>query len=1431
MDDYSFDEVVTAYTGDDFVPRPWLSARVEAALDDPSTRYILLTAEPGAGKTGFLADLAAAHRDWPRYFIRRNSAATVTGGDARSFLLAIGHQLAWQHPELFQPELLDVEVRQKVDEVLAGGKAVGVRIDDLTVSPFYRTAALKLEQSVGSLGGDVVGVEIGRATLDPRLLETANLAHLALIAPATALAARNPGARLVVLVDALDEIADHIGFDGLLSWLESGPQLPSNVRFVLTSRAHSKLELFRRRRAGQVVELTIDAGSPEVRADLMAYAGRLVGDDAVAAAIRAQGAVPQDVAEEATDRAEGNFAYLVAYSRALTEAIARLDDEFRDRLLRFTDVPMGLDSLYGLFMEQIRNDVSRMGMMAVAEPVNDNDTLCPAWESVAQPLLGVLVVARDALSLDQLMSLSQVRVWRRDAANVVTRLRQFLDSSGSAVRLFHGSLVEFLVSPAVRDRYPQWAVEPAEWHERIVASYKAGRTSLAEVEWAAIDDYGLRHLPVHVTRSRSRVADQVVDLVRPRLRWAMKARFGADGDFLALTDLAADHAASRMSPARAVTAIFEIGAAVQYLRQTGPQLPPSVLGALAATGRAADAVERIAELADPMARVTALDQVLRRAPAGSWSEADRHALLRRLTEDARSVTAERGFDPVAVQRDALKVAALAWAPVDHARAVRVAESGGCDQSTLDAIHSAAAKARPDGADGLLALVTSGRTTAYLDVRPDDLAAAEEELATEPPPGRLRSFARLAVAWQPSDPARADWYVRAAYAEVDQAVAAEVVRASPHGAEDIIAILTAAADASTTLAAIRPDVSAALFTRLEQVGMNGLTRDALWSTAKGWLDLGDPAACHRVLDRFLQPALGRSWQGAADLAQASAVLAPDDPDEARRLADAAYAAIRQSPPMEDMVAGLLIQGQHAAAARSLARHEPDRAVAVVRRMRAEIGRGSRGAGLADRISMLGELAQIRHDGGDAEGADALLAECLAEGGSGGPDVLDAMELPYRTVPGGVPADLHFTTEKVWAAYGFNLMEQWRLRCQDHVLTRPADIVRSVIPGADSIGSPYTWERAVRSLAAATNVAGPVRAISDPVERGIGLAILAGTARDSGSPDDAAALTEQAVQAVAGIPQYTWKARMDQLDPDGVADHLLPDQRARFEAALARVIDERAVANPLAHRILRAEDLLRYADAAARTESSAEVLQRLHTFAGEVLAWPSAQLSERLLIGITAAGLIAAERAVRARAEPIPVPPLAVPSQLYAALADLRSLHYGVPVRDRLLPALKSLFQSEPVAAAHLGAMAVAAVNDENLAAMVMQALPQLPRATTRARVLLALADGVRPAEPDRASALLDEALGCLGANLYPGEYGELTRMLYPHVVAHRPAQAAAWLRDAFRERWQQAMALLDAAAPELAAVCGPEVVDVLTAAHDRARAFGASALAPLSRSPR
>jgi hypothetical protein len=140
-----------------FVPRTWLADEAQGHLDDPACRFLLLTAEPGAGKTAFSAWLAHQHPDWPRYFIRRDSRTPLSGGDARSFLFAVGHQLAALRPALFQSEQLEIVVRQRVESIQSGGQVVGIQVEDLRVSPFCRTA-LKVEQVARLVARELAGL-------------------------------------------------------------------------------------------------------------------------------------------------------------------------------------------------------------------------------------------------------------------------------------------------------------------------------------------------------------------------------------------------------------------------------------------------------------------------------------------------------------------------------------------------------------------------------------------------------------------------------------------------------------------------------------------------------------------------------------------------------------------------------------------------------------------------------------------------------------------------------------------------------------------------------------------------------------------------------------------------------------------------------------------------------------------------------------------------------------------------------------------------------------------------------------------------------------------------------------------------------------------------------------------------------------------------
>jgi hypothetical protein len=129
-----FSDLITRYTAD-FVGRAWLVKQVNALLADPGCRFVVLTGGPGVGKTAFLAHLAASQPQWPRYFIRRDSKDLLRPGDANTFLLTLGGQLATLYPQLFHPENLEVVVKQRIGDVEAGGEVAGIYIEELHTSP------------------------------------------------------------------------------------------------------------------------------------------------------------------------------------------------------------------------------------------------------------------------------------------------------------------------------------------------------------------------------------------------------------------------------------------------------------------------------------------------------------------------------------------------------------------------------------------------------------------------------------------------------------------------------------------------------------------------------------------------------------------------------------------------------------------------------------------------------------------------------------------------------------------------------------------------------------------------------------------------------------------------------------------------------------------------------------------------------------------------------------------------------------------------------------------------------------------------------------------------------------------------------------------------------------------------------------------------
>lgn len=184
LNDLFFRSIVEGYvTNPRFIRRGWLAQEVEKKFQESGCRFVLLTAEPGAGKSAFMAQLAADNLDWPRYFIRRDQRTPLGDVGIHSFLLRIGYQLATHFPELFTQEQLKIGIEQRIGTVEEHGEVIGAEVKRILTSPFYEKI-FQIKQHIERNKGRVVGLRIEELVIEPRLIAPKDLQYMALIDPA-----------------------------------------------------------------------------------------------------------------------------------------------------------------------------------------------------------------------------------------------------------------------------------------------------------------------------------------------------------------------------------------------------------------------------------------------------------------------------------------------------------------------------------------------------------------------------------------------------------------------------------------------------------------------------------------------------------------------------------------------------------------------------------------------------------------------------------------------------------------------------------------------------------------------------------------------------------------------------------------------------------------------------------------------------------------------------------------------------------------------------------------------------------------------------------------------------------------------------------------------------------------------------------------------
>jgi hypothetical protein len=1391
-----FDEIIGSYIErSDFVARPWLARAVEAALD--AARYVVVTAEPGAGKTAFAAALLSQHPDWLRYFIRRDSKAVLESSDAPSLLLRIGHQLASLEPAAFKPENLEIAVRQQVGTIARGAASIGIAIEDLLASPFY-TTALRVEQEVTTVAGELAGIKIGRATVEPRLLTPAVLSQLALIAPANAIRRARPDARITLVVDGLDEIGTESA-DDILAWLLA-TRLPDHVRVLLLSRPIQRLDALRQRLGTELQTITIDELDASVRADVERY---------VAAHVEPllRGTAREDTfAATLVERAKGNFAYVTSFKRALEVAIADRDDPMLARLLALNEVPSSLHEFYWWYLALARDTISRLGALEVEQPLSDSDRAVPAWEGVGQRMLGVLAAVRAPISFEQLLAFAGIRTGQRDARNVLRRLLPFLDERSGRYQLFHASLAELVTAPESAQRYPDTAVERAEWERRIVRFFRGRAARWSDVDWRAADDYAFAHLPEHLIATDA-TGREILQLVDAGFRVAARERFRTELVFGRVVELALRNAHRAGETLEVLSATIFAATVRDHLYDNEANFTPAVLALMARLGRHEEALAHIEAMRASELRFVSLATVLDHIPPEHRAALGAKQAAERLVAAALEIVPRGMMSHVARERS-IRQAATALAAHSIERALRLVAAD--DAGRTEVVRAAAA--------GMADL---------------DAARAVVERAPDP-------YAWVALAEREPDPVRRS------------AVIDRVMSSLPDGRDrwELLARVGASDDAagSAARAQLLRELELVDLAQLEDSGAAAVVRSAKhlhagfsaeaehvlsvidklptgtsneWSLAAAaalWTDWGRAQRSGPLVDRCLEQWRGiKNWSMAArEIAHLGAIVHRYDQAAGEQLVAEALALVE--PHLDiDEYSHHKLDASLGGIVGALIEWDLERALQLAARIpTTDWVSGDEALTTSDRFSAIAVIG-LRFIDRDTRRATEILQQCL-----------DALVTPvvlgrsthtettgglYRVATAQDQSDDDGSRTMNFLTYAENTWNYW-VRARDwRWFGEPADVVRAIEMSSVTKGARHSYAAVVAAvtaavastdLEAARSLAGR---IVDPVECAIAWGHLA--ARKLALGGDASDELQHLQQAIERTPEYI--AEVDDDEHAEVWCYLSPPVRACFEAAVRIAPLHFQIGHQLAASIgsryllsaVMANGTLRELEADVRAGN-----HRSLAGIGSVIAF-GASVEDPVIADLCRREAVRAIAAVdRALAKKIVD---AIEHPAFKARAELELTDGDPAACERICTALAETARPHHVAEVAVAAAELARPRDGATATRIIESATRLVEATPDS-ILRALGHvAIARASTGRTAArhVRAAAAALAGGNIYVG--ASVRAELLALALATGDGELVAEVtRAAFADGWRGVMAALERAASELVAR-GADVIAKLDAA--------------------
>lgn len=550
-----------------FSGRDWVFQELDTWLsEDDGNPIFLLTGEPGCGKSALASRLVQFSQGkvvaptscpalQPRFLSAFHfcSARAQTWYSPHSFTVSLALQLADRYP-IFAEALVQqsnnktyIDVQQTAGEIRDHGKQIGVNIENLTMSSVSAEDAFVL----------------------------------AIREPLAILASRQPDARVVILVDALDEALVYSGQTNIVTLLAQTAGLPSNVRFLLTSRQEPRVENEFLDADGLYV--SAEEHNARNHNDIRHYVTaqfRTAPSLTMLQTLHSPEKAQKEI-DAIVEKADGNFRYI-------TFLLGEMEDG-RRQLSGLRGLPNGLEGLYYQSLDRLVRQGERR------------------WRNDYAPIFGILSVSQDALTLLQLSALTgqgENVLWDR-----LIELQQFVEEvipTGkemdgeqedveSVYRLYHQSVADFFGNRYIKSKTRQlknkYYLAAVSWHRHIADYYRNNAPSWAAVDWTHVDDYGLQHIVSHLVNAAdnnpARLADFYAVICKPLMvakldRMGSYHSFGEDIE-LVIQSLESD---SRISWPE----LMRLSLLFSTLKSISSRIEPELLGALARLNRSDEAL-------------------------------------------------------------------------------------------------------------------------------------------------------------------------------------------------------------------------------------------------------------------------------------------------------------------------------------------------------------------------------------------------------------------------------------------------------------------------------------------------------------------------------------------------------------------------------------------------------------------------------------------------------------------------------------------------------------------------------------------------------------------------------------------------------------------------------------------------------------------------